>query len=140
MTRNWLPVDMYIGGNEHAVLHLLYSRFITMVLKDLGHIDFEEPFTRFRAHGLIIKDGAKMSKSKGNVVVPDEYIEEYGADTFRTYLMFLGPVPGGRRLPGRRDHRAVQLPGPRSGTRCSAPRSGLWTRRWSRSCTRPSRR
>src|SRR5690606_3766955 len=72
ITRHWLPVDTYIGGNEHAVLHLLYSRFITMVLKDLGHIDFEEPFTRFRAHGLIVKDGAKMSKSRGNVVVPDE--------------------------------------------------------------------
>ncbi|MBA4159157.1 MAG: leucine--tRNA ligase [Gemmatimonadetes bacterium] len=95
VTRAWLPVDSYIGGNEHAVLHLLYSRFITMVLKDLGHIDFEEPFTRFRAHGLIVKDGAKMSKSRGNVVVPDEYIEEWGADTIRTYLMFLGPYEEG---------------------------------------------
>ncbi|HEX7242137.1 MAG TPA: leucine--tRNA ligase, partial [Longimicrobiaceae bacterium] len=66
LTRNWLPVDSYIGGNEHAVLHLLYARFVTMVLHDLEWIDFEEPFTRFRAHGLIIKDGAKMSKSKGN--------------------------------------------------------------------------
>jgi leucyl-tRNA synthetase len=66
-----------------------------MVLKDLGHIDFEEPFRRFRAHGLIIKDGAKMSKSRGNVVVPDAYIEKYGADTFRTYLMFLGPYQEG---------------------------------------------
>jgi leucyl-tRNA synthetase len=95
VTRSWLPVDSYIGGNEHAVLHLLYSRFITMVLKDLGHIDFEEPFLRFRAHGLIIKDGAKMSKSRGNVVGSDEYIEQYGADTFRTYLMFLGPYQEG---------------------------------------------
>jgi leucyl-tRNA synthetase len=95
LTREWLPVDMYIGGNEHAVLHLLYARFITMVLKDLGHIPFEEPFERFRAHGLIIKEGAKMSKSRGNVVVPDAYIEEYGADTFRTYLMFLGPYQEG---------------------------------------------
>jgi len=95
LTRNWLPVDSYIGGNEHAVLHLLYARFITMVLHDLEWIDFEEPFTRFRAHGLIIKEGAKMSKSRGNVVVPDEYIEEYGADTLRTYLMFLGPYQEG---------------------------------------------
>jgi leucyl-tRNA synthetase len=95
ITRAWLPVDSYIGGNEHAVLHLLYSRFITMVLKDLGHIDFEEPFERFRAHGLIVKDGAKMSKSRGNVVVPDEYIERWGADTIRTYLMFLGPYQEG---------------------------------------------
>jgi leucyl-tRNA synthetase len=95
LTREWLPVHSYIGGNEHAVLHLLYSRFITMVLKDLGQIGFEEPFTRFRAHGLIVKEGAKMSKSRGNVVIPDEYIEEYGADTFRTYLMFIGPYEEG---------------------------------------------
>ena len=94
-TRTWLPVSTYIGGNEHAVLHLLYSRFITMVLHDLGHVDFEEPFRRFRAHGLIVKDGAKMSKSRGNVVVPDEYIARWGADTFRLYLMFLGPFQEG---------------------------------------------
>jgi leucyl-tRNA synthetase len=95
ITRRWLPVDTYIGGNEHAVLHLLYSRFITMVLKDLGHLDFEEPYDVFRAHGLIIAEGAKMSKSKGNVVIPDPIIEQFGADTFRTYLMFLGPYEDG---------------------------------------------
>ena len=95
LTKRWLPVTTYIGGNEHAVLHLLYSRFITMVLHDLGLLDFEEPFTRFRAHGLIIREGAKMSKSKGNVVNPDEYIEAWGADAFRTYLMFLGPFEEG---------------------------------------------
>ena len=106
ITRGWLPVHSYIGGNEHAVLHLLYSRFITMVLKDLGHIDFEEPFQRFRAHGLIIKDGAKMSKSRGNVVVPDEFIERFGADTFRTYLMFLGPYQEGG------DFREAGITGP----------------------------
>src|SRR5205809_4448030 len=94
-TRKWLPVTTYIGGNEHAVLHLLYSRFITMVLKDLGHIHFEEPFPKLRAHGLIVKDGAKMSKSRGNVVIPDAYIREWGADTFRMYLMFLGPFQEG---------------------------------------------
>jgi leucyl-tRNA synthetase len=91
----WLPVTSYIGGNEHAVLHLLYARFLTMVLHDMGHLHFEEPFTKFRAHGLIIRDGAKMSKTKGNVVIPDDYIREWGADAFRTYLMFLGPFEEG---------------------------------------------
>jgi leucyl-tRNA synthetase len=95
ITRKWLPVDSYIGGNEHAVLHLLYSRFITMVLHDAGHLEFEEPYTRFRAHGHIIREGAKMSKTQGNIVVPDEYIERWGADAFRTYLMFLGPYEQG---------------------------------------------
>ncbi len=94
-TRHWLPVDSYIGGNEHAVLHLLYSRFVTMVLHDAGLLGFEEPFTRFRAHGTIVRDGAKMSKSRGNVVNPDEYVERWGADAFRTYLMFLGPYEEG---------------------------------------------
>jgi len=95
LTKRWLPVDSYIGGNEHAVLHLLYSRFITMVLHDAGHIDFEEPYKRFRAHGMIVREGAKMSKSRGNVVNPDEYVDRWGADTFRTYLMFLGPYEEG---------------------------------------------
>ena len=94
-TKTWLPVNSYIGGNEHAVLHLLYSRFITMVMNDAGHIDFEEPFTRFRAHGMIIREGAKMSKSKGNVINPDQYMEEWGADALRMYLMFLGPYEEG---------------------------------------------
>jgi leucyl-tRNA synthetase len=93
--KKWLPVNMYIGGAEHSVLHLLYSRFITMALHDLGKISFEEPFTSFRAHGLIVKDGAKMSKSKGNVVVPDEYVRKFGADTLRAYLMFMGPFSQG---------------------------------------------
>jgi leucyl-tRNA synthetase len=106
ITRAWLPVDCYIGGNEHAVLHLLYARFITMALHDLGHLDFEEPFTRFRAHGLIIREGAKMSKSKGNVVIPDPVIEQYGADTFRLYLMFLGPFEEGG------DYRDAGIEGP----------------------------
>ena len=106
ITRRWLPVDMYIGGNEHAVLHLMYSRFITMALKDLGHLDFEEPYHVFRAHGLIIADGAKMSKSKGNVVIPDPIIEEFGADAFRTYLMFLGPYEEGG------DYQAQGIQGP----------------------------
>jgi len=95
LTEKWLPVDMYIGGQEHAVLHLMYTRFITMVLKDLGLINFEEPFKKFRAHGLLTKNGAKMSKSKGNVVNPDEYYKKYGTDILRVYLMFLGPFEEG---------------------------------------------
>jgi leucyl-tRNA synthetase len=106
ITRKWLPVHAYIGGNEHAVLHLMYSRFVTMALKDLGHLDFEEPFARFRAHGLIINEGSKMSKSRGNVIVPDALIEKYGADTVRVYLMFLGPFEQGG------DYRDQGISGP----------------------------
>jgi leucyl-tRNA synthetase len=95
LTAKWLPVDMYIGGNEHAVLHLMYTRFVTMALHDMGLVSFEEPFRRFRTHGLLIKDGAKMSKSKTNAISPDTYIDEYGADVLRTYLMFLGPYQEG---------------------------------------------
>lgn len=94
-SKKWLPVDSYIGGKEHTVLHLLYSRFITMVLKDLEYIEFEEPYKRFFGHGLITKDGAKMSKSKGNVINPDEMIEKYGVDTVRLYLRFLGDFSQG---------------------------------------------
>jgi leucyl-tRNA synthetase len=102
---NWLPVDMYIGGAEHSVLHLLYVRFLSMALHDIGLLNFparggsdlvrSEPFKKFRAHGLLIKDGSKMSKSKGNVINPDDYIEKYGADALRMYLMFLGPFDQG---------------------------------------------
>ena len=91
LTEKWLPVDMYVGGAEHAVLHLMYSRFITMALHDLGHLDFEEPFTRFRSNGLLVMRGAKISKSRGNVVNPDEYIDRHGADALRMFLLFLGP-------------------------------------------------
>ena len=95
ITRKWLPVSQYCGGAEHAVLHLMYSRFITMVLHDMGYLNFEEPFPNFYAHGLIIKDGAKMSKSKGNIINPDEYIIKYGTDVFRLYLSFIGPYADG---------------------------------------------
>lgn len=95
ITKKWLPVHMYTGGAEHSVLHLMYSRFVTMALRDFGYIDWDEPFTTFYAHGLVIKDGAKMSKSKGNVVNPDEYISLYGADALRLYLMFTGPFDQG---------------------------------------------
>ena len=95
ITKKWLPVHMYIGGTEHSVLHLLYSRFLTMAFHDFGLLDFEEPFFKFRAHGLILKDGAKMSKSKGNVVNPDEYFNAYGVDAIRMYLAFLAPLTEG---------------------------------------------
>lgn len=91
----WMPVNMYIGGKEHSVLHLLYSRFVNMVMHELGYTPEEEPFLKFRAHGLVVKDGAKMSKSKGNVVNPDKYIERFGADTVRMYLMFMGDMRQG---------------------------------------------
>jgi leucyl-tRNA synthetase len=87
----WLPVDQYIGGVEHAILHLMYSRFITKVLHDDGLIGFQEPFAALFTQGMICKDGAKMSKSKGNVVNPEELIARYGADTARLYTLFVGP-------------------------------------------------
>ncbi len=87
----WLPVDQYIGGVEHAILHLMYSRFVTKVLHDEGLIGFEEPFAALFTQGMICKDGAKMSKSKGNTVSPDELIARYGADTVRLYTLFVGP-------------------------------------------------
>jgi len=93
--KRWLPVNLYTGGAEHSVLHLLYVRFVAMALHDWGLVRFEEPFKKFRAHGLIIKDGAKMSKSKGNVINPDEYIADFGADALRMYLMFLAPFEQG---------------------------------------------
>ncbi|MCM8820128.1 MAG: leucine--tRNA ligase, partial [Candidatus Omnitrophica bacterium] len=87
----WLPVDQYIGGVEHAILHLLYSRFINKFLYDLGLVNFPEPFAKLFTQGMIIKDGFKMSKSKGNVVAPDYIIDKYGADTMRLYILFMGP-------------------------------------------------
>ena len=87
----WLPVDQYIGGVEHAILHLMYSRFVTKVLHDAGYVSFTEPFRRLFTQGVITKDGVKMSKSKGNVVEPDPLIEKFGADTQRLYTLFIGP-------------------------------------------------
>jgi leucyl-tRNA synthetase len=87
----WMPVDQYIGGIEHAILHLLYSRFFTKVLRDLGLLGFDEPFTNLLTQGMVKKDGETMSKSKGNVVAPEEMIEKYGADTLRAYILFMAP-------------------------------------------------
>jgi leucyl-tRNA synthetase len=90
-TRGWLPVDLYAGGREHVIRHHLYSRFLTRALHGLGLLPFAEPFPRLRLHGLLILEGAKMSKSRGNVVNPDDYISRVGADNLRMYLLFSGP-------------------------------------------------
>ncbi len=87
----WMPVDQYIGGIEHAILHLLYSRFFVKALKDMGYVSFSEPFKNLLCQGMIIKDGSKMSKSKGNVVDPREIINKYGADTLRLFILFAAP-------------------------------------------------
>ena len=87
----WLPVDQYIGGIEHAVLHLLYARFFTKVFRDLGMVAIDEPFQRLLTQGMVLKDGAKMAKSKGNVVDPEYMIAEYGTDTTRLFLLFAAP-------------------------------------------------
>src|SRR5438132_3545599 len=88
---HWMPVDFYVGGVEHAILHLLYSRFFTRVLRDVGLITFDEPFTRLLTQGMVLKDGDVMSKSKGNVVDPDAMMQKYGADALRLYVMFVAP-------------------------------------------------
>jgi leucyl-tRNA synthetase len=89
--REWMPVDQYIGGVEHAILHLMYARFFTKALADLGQLNFQEPFKALFTQGMVTKDGAKMSKSRGNVVSPAAIIERYGADTARCYILFIGP-------------------------------------------------
>ena len=93
--KKWMPVDMYIGGPEHACMHLIYARFVMMALKDFGFVSHGEPFKRLVHQGLITNQGAKMSKSKGNTVSPDEFVNFYGSDVFRMYLMFMGPFTDG---------------------------------------------
>jgi leucyl-tRNA synthetase len=92
---HWLPVDQYIGGVEHAILHLMYARFFTKALADLGELSVQEPFANLFTQGMITRDGAKMSKSRGNTVSPADYVERYGADTARTYVCFMGPPERG---------------------------------------------
>ncbi len=92
---HWLAVDQYIGGVEHAILHLMYARFLTKALADLGLVGVQEPFANLFAQGMITRDGAKMSKSRGNTVSPAEYVERYGADSARTYVCFMGPPERG---------------------------------------------
>ncbi len=95
LVKNWLPVDQYVGGAEHATMHLIYARFFTKVLYDLGLVHFDEPFKKLVHQGVITKSGAKMSKSRGNVVNPDIFVEKYGSDTFRMYMMFMGSYEDG---------------------------------------------
>jgi leucyl-tRNA synthetase len=87
----WFPIDQYIGGVEHAILHLIYSRFFAKVMRDLGLAKVDEPAARLFTQGMVIKDGAKMSKNKGNIVDPDDMVEKYGADTTRMYVLFAAP-------------------------------------------------
>jgi leucyl-tRNA synthetase len=124
----WMPVDQYIGGVEHAILHLLYARFFTKVMHDLGLVSTREPFARLFTQGMIHHQGAKMSKSRGNVVPPDEIIQRFGADTLRLYILFMGPaaddaewadsgVEGQRRFLDRVWRLVMNLPEDGAGVR-----------------------
>jgi leucyl-tRNA synthetase len=140
----WMPVDQYTGGIEHAILHLLYARFYTKALRDLGYFALDEPFERLFTQGMVIKDGAKMSKSKGNVVSPDDFVDTYGADTARVFELFLAPpekdlewsdqgVEGAFRFLNRvwrffQAHRAVLEPAPAAGPAVLSPPSRAFRR------------
>jgi leucyl-tRNA synthetase len=87
----WMPADQYVGGVEHAILHLMYARFLVKALTDLGHLPVQEPFARLFTQGMITSGGAKVSKSKGNSISPRQYVEQYGADAARCYVLFIGP-------------------------------------------------
>jgi hypothetical protein len=103
----WFPVDLYIGGIEHATMHLIYTRFWTKVMRDLGLVTINEPVTSLFTQGMVIKDGAKMSKSKGNVVDPDQMVDATGADTTRLFSLFAAPPERRSRLERGRGSRAV---------------------------------
>ncbi len=107
----WFPIDQYIGGVEHAILHLIYSRFWTKVMRDMGLVRNDEPAERLFTQGMVIKGGAKMSKSLGNVVSPDDMVARYGADSTRMYTLFGGPPGQGPRLAGRgrRGHQPLSV-------------------------------
>lgn len=110
--KTWLPVDCYIGGAEHAVMHLLYARYFTMFLHDQKLVNFDEPFTTLINQGVILgPDGAKMSKSRGNVINPDDYVQKYGADAVRLYLMFMGPYEDEKPWDGSRFEGAYRFIG-----------------------------
>ena len=124
--RYWFPIDLYVGGIEHAILHLVYSRFWTKVMRDLGLVDFDEPVTRLFPQGMVHKDGEIMSKSKGNTVAPDDVIKEYGADTLRLYILSVGPPGDGAGVEGGRASRAR--------TASSSACGGWWTGIAARRC------
>ena len=150
----WFPIDQYIGGVEHAILHLIYSRFWTKVMRDMGLIGNDEPVDRQFTQGMVIRNGAKMSKSKGNVVSPDEMIARYGADATRMYALFAAPpdrdlewqedgVAGISRFLGRVYRLGMRYRGSvrgRQNQRSGCARLCLWPRRCCVSCTRPSAR
>ena len=120
----WMPVDQYIGGVEHAILHLMYARFFVKALADMGLLGVQEPFARLFTQGMITRDGAKMSKSKGNVISPTPYIERYGADTARCYIAVHRPARPRRRLVGRRGRGRPSLPRTALAARRRAGRAG----------------
>ncbi|MDD4951066.1 MAG: leucine--tRNA ligase [Desulfovibrionaceae bacterium] len=131
----WMPVDQYIGGIEHAILHLLYSRFFTKALRDLGYLEFDEPFDNLLTQGMVLKDGAKMSKSKGNVVDPGAMIEKYGADATRLFILFASPpekdlewsdqgIEGAHRFLGRLWRLAEEFEGLLEPVPACAPAAG----------------
>ena len=138
-TDRWTPVDQYTGGAEHAVMHLLYSRFFTKAMADCGLVGEREPFTRLFNQGQVLgADGERMSKSRGNVEDPDALVAQYGADTVRLFLMFMGPWDQGGPVEPERHRRRGPLPQPRLDDRPGPARDGAERRDRPGSC-RPAR-